>query len=124
LADRRSPRRRDDLPAHDAEEDTPVADPQDVLLTDPSAPTSPDASPRMSTRDRTVIAVLLVSTFVVILNETIMSVALPVLLTDLAVEASVGQWLTAGFLLTMRWSSRSRASSSGASAPGGSTAPR
>ena len=47
------------------------------------------------------IAVLLVSTFVVILNETIMSVALPVLLTDLQVDASVGQWLTAGFLLTM-----------------------
>src|SRR4051794_18542645 len=55
----------------------------------------------MSGRDRTVIAVLLVSTFVVILNETIMSVALPVLLTDLKIEASVGQWLTAGFLLTM-----------------------
>jgi DHA2 family lincomycin resistance protein-like MFS transporter len=55
----------------------------------------------MSARDRTVITVLLVSTFVVILNETIMTVALPVLLVDLQVEASVGQWLTAGFLLTM-----------------------
>src|SRR3712207_6101373 len=30
-----------------------------------------------------------------------MSVALPVLMTDLDVSASVGQWLTAGFLLTM-----------------------
>ncbi|HYH29193.1 MAG TPA: DHA2 family efflux MFS transporter permease subunit, partial [Pseudonocardia sp.] len=39
--------------------------------------------------------------FVVILNETVMSVALPVLMTDLQVSASVGQWLTAGFLLTM-----------------------
>jgi DHA2 family lincomycin resistance protein-like MFS transporter len=48
-----------------------------------------------------VITVLLVSAFVVILNETIMSVALPVLMTDLRVSASVGQWLTAGFLLTM-----------------------
>ena len=55
----------------------------------------------LSARDRTVIGVLLVSTFVVILNETIMTVALPVLLVDLQVEASVGQWLTAGFLLTM-----------------------
>jgi DHA2 family lincomycin resistance protein-like MFS transporter len=45
--------------------------------------------------------VLLVSTFVVILNETIMGVALPALLADLQVEASVGQWLTSGFLLTM-----------------------
>jgi MFS transporter, DHA2 family, lincomycin resistance protein len=60
-----------------------------------------DKPDKMSTRDRTVIAVLLVSTFVVILNETIMSVALPVLLVDLSVTASVGQWLTAGFLLTM-----------------------
>jgi DHA2 family lincomycin resistance protein-like MFS transporter len=56
---------------------------------------------RLDARDRTVIAVLLVSAFVVILNETIMSVALPVLMTDLRVPASVGQWLTAGFLLTM-----------------------
>ena len=32
---------------------------------------------RMSKRDRNVIATLLVATFVVILNETIMSVALP-----------------------------------------------
>lgn len=55
----------------------------------------------MSSRDRTVIGVLLVSTFVVILNETIMSVALPVLMHDLRVDASTGQWLTAGFLLTM-----------------------
>ncbi|HEX6342349.1 DHA2 family efflux MFS transporter permease subunit [Umezawaea sp.] len=47
------------------------------------------------------IAVLLVSTFVVFLNETIMGVALPVLMTDLRIEASAGQWLTAGFLLTM-----------------------
>lgn len=55
----------------------------------------------MSARDRTVISVLLVATFVVILNETIMAVALPVLMTDLGVPPSVGQWLTAGFLLTM-----------------------
>lgn len=59
------------------------------------------ASARMSARDRTVIGVLLVATFVVILNETIMAVALPVLMTDLGVSPSVGQWLTAGFLLTM-----------------------
>ncbi len=55
----------------------------------------------LSARDRTVIGVLLVATFVVILNETIMAVALPVLMTDLGVSPNVGQWLTAGFLLTM-----------------------
>ena len=56
---------------------------------------------RLDPAARTVITVLLVSAFVVILNETIMSVALPVLMTDLGVSASVGQWLTAGFLLTL-----------------------
>ncbi|HEY0813050.1 MAG TPA: MDR family MFS transporter [Pseudonocardia sp.] len=59
------------------------------------------AEAALSPRDRTVISVLLVATFVVILNETIMAVALPVLMTDLGVAPSVGQWLTAGFLLTM-----------------------
>lgn len=59
------------------------------------------ATAALSPRDRTVIGILLVATFVVILNETIMAVALPVLMTDLGVTPSVGQWLTAGFLLTM-----------------------
>lgn len=61
----------------------------------------PDAAGQLGSRDRIVIGVLLVSAFVVVLNETVMSVALPVLMTDLRIEASVGQWLTAGFLLTM-----------------------
>jgi MFS transporter, DHA2 family, lincomycin resistance protein len=70
----------------------------DVLDREPGGP---DASARLGPRERAMIAVLLVSTFVVLLNETIMSVALPVLMADLQVGASVGQWLTAGFLLTM-----------------------
>ncbi|MQA01906.1 MAG: DHA2 family efflux MFS transporter permease subunit [Streptosporangiales bacterium] len=65
------------------------------------APSEGAQSTKLSARDRTVIGVLLVSTFVVVLNETIMSVALPVIMKDLNVTASVGQWLTAGFLLTM-----------------------
>ncbi len=52
-------------------------------------------------RNRLVIAILLISTFVVILNETIMSVALPRLMADLDVSAAAAQWLTAAFLLTM-----------------------
>ena len=68
---------------------------------DPWIDEAPPATDRLDPRARTVIAVLLVSAFVVILNETIMSVALPVLMADLGVTASVGQWLTAGFLLTM-----------------------
>ncbi|WP_196257937.1 MDR family MFS transporter [Pelagibacterium limicola] len=52
-------------------------------------------------RNWVVIAVLLVSTFVVILNETIMGVALPRLMDSLGVTASAAQWLTTAFLLTM-----------------------
>jgi MFS family permease len=36
-----------------------------------------------------------------ILNETIMSVALPALIVDLQVTAAMAQWLASGFLLTM-----------------------
>lgn len=52
-------------------------------------------------RTKTVIGLLLVSSFVVILNETIMSVALPRLMTDLDISAGTAQWLTTGFMLTM-----------------------
>jgi MFS transporter, DHA2 family, lincomycin resistance protein len=48
-----------------------------------------------------IIATLLAATFVVILNETIMNVALQRLIVDLRVEAATVQWLSAGFLLTM-----------------------
>lgn len=55
----------------------------------------------MSAGDRTVIGILLIAAFVVILNETIMSVALPRLMADLHISASTGQWLTTAFMLTM-----------------------
>jgi DHA2 family lincomycin resistance protein-like MFS transporter len=48
-----------------------------------------------------VIWLLVGSAFVMILNETIMSVALPALIADLAITVSTAQWLTSGFLLTM-----------------------
>ncbi|WP_350348048.1 DHA2 family efflux MFS transporter permease subunit [Agromyces sp. G08B096] len=48
-----------------------------------------------------VIALLVASAFVVILNETIMSVALPRLMVDLDISAANAQWLTTGFMLTM-----------------------
>jgi DHA2 family lincomycin resistance protein-like MFS transporter len=67
-----------------------------------SIPLAPDATASdTSARDRLVIALLLVSAFVVILNETIMAVALPRLMEDLDITASVGQWLTTAFLLTV-----------------------
>ena len=88
----------------------------DVLLPEPP-PTHPPTP--MSRRDRTVIAVLLVSTFVVILNETIMSVALPVLMADLEVDGERRAVADRRASCSRcRWSSRSPASSSGGSAPG------
>lgn len=59
------------------------------------------ATPDEAARNRIVIGLLLVATFVVILNETIMGVALPRLMEDLAIPAGVAQWLTSAFLLTM-----------------------
>lgn len=52
-------------------------------------------------RDRAVILILLIATFVVILNETIMNVALPRLMADLRITASTAQWLSTAFMLTM-----------------------
>ncbi len=60
----------------------------------------PGAGP-MPSAHRKVIATLLVATFVVILNETIIGVALPRLMGDLNITASTGQWLSTAFLLTM-----------------------
>lgn len=63
-----------------------------------NATTTTDKMPRESV---TVIVTLLVATFVVILNETIMNVALQRLMTDLKVDAPTVQWLSTGFMLTM-----------------------
>ncbi len=56
--------------------------------------------PRLHAR-RALILTLLVATFVVILNETIMGVALPLLKDEFQVEASTVQWLTTAYLLVM-----------------------
>lgn len=52
-------------------------------------------------RNTLVINLLLVSAFVVMLNETIMSVATPRLMESLGVTAAAAQWVTTAFLLTM-----------------------
>ena len=56
---------------------------------------------RLSARDWRTILMLLVAAFVVILNETIMNVALPTLMVELDVSANTVQWLSTAFLLTM-----------------------
>lgn len=59
---------------------------------------TPSAPPRGAGR---VIALLVSAAFVVVLNETIMSVALPRLMDDLSITAATAQWLTTAYLLTM-----------------------
>ncbi|MGD9606964.1 MAG: MDR family MFS transporter [Leucobacter sp.] len=60
-----------------------------------------DGEPQFGARERLAIWVLLGSAFVVMLNETIMGVALPRLMEALDISAAAGQWLTTAFLLTM-----------------------
>ena len=47
------------------------------------------------------IYVLLAAAFMAILNETVMSVAIPVVKADLGISAATAGWLTTSFLLTM-----------------------
>ncbi|MGH1526214.1 MDR family MFS transporter [Leifsonia sp. L25] len=62
---------------------------------------SHNGQPRIAARDQRVIWLLLSATFVVILNETIMSVAIPKLMDDLHIDALAAQWLSTAFMLTM-----------------------
>ncbi len=69
---------------------------------------TPDRAAEATAEDRgspprasLLIGVLVVSAFVMILNETILSVALRHLTADLGVSTTTVQWLTSGFLLTM-----------------------
>ena len=66
-----------------------------------AAATATAPEPSHATRNRLVINILLVSTFVVMLNETAMSVAIPPLMDAFNAPASAAQWLTTAFLLTM-----------------------
>ena len=64
----------------------------------PTTSAEPDAA--TSSRNRVAIVLLLISVFVVFLNETVMSVAVPRIIDDFQVTPSAGQWLTTAFALT------------------------
>ncbi|MGY4645794.1 MDR family MFS transporter [Cellulomonas sp. URHB0016] len=70
-------------------------------MTDTAASLSSAPPTSTSARDRLAVRLLLISTFVVILNETVMGVALPHLMADLEIPASTAQWVTTAFMLTM-----------------------
>ncbi|MFP7366220.1 MDR family MFS transporter [Corynebacterium callunae] len=64
--------------------------------------TKQESQPRLSSkRVNLIIAVFVVSAMIMILNETILSVALPTIMEDFNVGADVVQWLSTGFMLVM-----------------------
>ncbi|WP_258134025.1 MULTISPECIES: MDR family MFS transporter [unclassified Arthrobacter] len=66
-----------------------------------SAPPRPE-KPELTTKQLTgIIGALALAAFLMILNETVLTVALPGIMSDMNISAAAGQWLTTGFLLTM-----------------------
>lgn len=47
------------------------------------------------------LAIMVIAAFVLILNETLLGVALPDIMADLSISASTAQWTSTGFMLTM-----------------------
>ncbi|ROO85981.1 DHA2 family lincomycin resistance protein-like MFS transporter [Actinocorallia herbida] len=60
-----------------------------------------DSGEPMPRHVKIAIGVPILAAFVMILNETVMGVAIPKLMTEFAVTATAAQWLTTGYLLTM-----------------------
>ena len=78
-----------------------MAQTADDTMSPPETPTRQDP-PTLPTKQLTgIIGALALAAFMMILNETVLSVALPAVMADLSVSAAAGQWLTTGFLLTM-----------------------
>lgn len=64
-------------------------------------PRNPGPDDRLAPGNALVIGLLMVSTFLVLLNEMLLGVALPTLISSLKITPSAGQWLTTGYLLTL-----------------------
>ncbi|AIQ11405.1 hypothetical protein PDUR_05000 [Paenibacillus durus] len=43
--------------------------------------------------------IMILGAFIAVLNQTIMSVAIPELITDFNIAATTAQWLTTGYML-------------------------
>lgn len=79
--------------------DVPTADLSEGSASRP--PNGIDGDDAMTAHNRVTLRVLTVAAFVVILNETIMTNAIPQLMTVFSVTAREAQWLSTGFMLTM-----------------------
>ncbi|MEU1984465.1 DHA2 family efflux MFS transporter permease subunit [Nocardia sp. NPDC019395] len=64
-------------------------------------PTQNSSSDRPESGSALIIGLLMVSAFIVLLNEMLLGVALPTLIIDLGITPATGQWLTTGYLLTL-----------------------
>jgi DHA2 family lincomycin resistance protein-like MFS transporter len=69
--------------------------------TEPTTADAANTDESMSARNRFVIGLLMISTFIVILNETIIGVAIPQFITVFKIDADAAQWLSTAFMLTM-----------------------
>jgi drug resistance transporter, EmrB/QacA subfamily len=72
-----------------------------TVPTNPSTGSVPALATRLDARSRQALVLLLAAVFVVFLNETTMSVAIPTIIDDLNITAANGQWLTTAFALTL-----------------------
>ena len=70
-------------------------------MTDATTFAPPLIEEKSSRHDLAIIYTMLIATFVVILNETIMNVAIPKLMAEFSVSASIAQWLATAFMLVM-----------------------
>ncbi|GAA1316472.1 MDR family MFS transporter [Leucobacter albus] len=69
--------------------------------TTPTAQHQQSAPAEQRSRGNALIWILLSGAFVMVLNETVMGVALPPIMREFGVTASAGQWLTTAYMLVM-----------------------
>jgi len=70
-------------------------------VTTTNSPAPPASAPVTAAQRRIVLGVLIGSAFVVILNETLMGVAIPRFIQVFGITATTAQWLTTAFMLTL-----------------------
>jgi DHA2 family lincomycin resistance protein-like MFS transporter len=74
----------------------------DTAVSDlPAAAPETRPADRLAPGDGLIIGLLMISAFVVLLNEMMLGVALPTLIGDFGITPSTGQWVTTGYLLTL-----------------------